>query len=247
MLISHANNFNTFYSNQVELFKKVCAYYLDGLSDEEIRALYQTIPSGTFTYDKPEYMSLIDSKAREYRNSLGNERLKQLWKEKTGSNSPKQWSKDHMMPILSLVSDEEVQTARAAFEAVNKSHPDASSTERAIAYLEKASFYPLMNNQEELNRIFRENIIKTYSVMLTDVDEVKSFLNRRISSEPYDWFGLPEIDKKLQQMAEDKYIREGCTKALEKIDRMNVDDVKRYLKELIKDNMTVGMEIIKEN
>lgn len=247
LLISHANNFNTFYSNQVELFKKVCAYYLDGLSDEEIRALYQTIPSGTFTYDKPEYMSLIDSKAREYRNSLGNERLKQLWKEKTGSNSPKQWSKDHMMPILSLVSDEEVQTARAAFEAVNKSHPDASSTERAIAYLEKASFYPLMNNQEELNRIFRENIIKTYSVMLTDVDEVKSFLNRRISSEPYDWFGLPEIDKKLQQMAEDKYIREGCTKALEKIDRMNVDDVKRYLKELIKDNMTVGMEIIKEN
>lgn len=83
--------------------------------------------------------------------------------------------------------------------------------------------------------------------MLTDIDEVKSFLNSRISSEPYEWFGLPEVDKKLEQMAEDKYIREGCTRALEKIDGMDVGDVKRYLKELIKDNMIVGMEIIKEN
>ena len=231
----------------MELFKKVCAYYLDGLSDEEIRALYQTIPVGTFTNDKTEYMNLIEAKAKEYRNSLGNERLKQLWKDKTGSLSPRQWSKDHMMPILSLVPDREVQTARAAFGAVNKNHPDAPSIEKAIAYLEKATFYSLMSDQEALDRIFRESIIKTYSVMLTDIDEVKSFLNSRISSEPYEWFGLPEVDKKLQQMAEDKYVREGCMRALEKIDGMDVDDVKRYLKELIKDNMVVGMEIIKEN
>lgn len=247
LLVAHADAFNAFYSNQVELFKNVCAYYLEGLSEEEIRALYQTIPVGTFTNDKTEYMGLIDSKAKEYRISLGNERLKQLWKDKTGSISPRQWSRDHIMPILSLVPDREVQTARAAFGAVNNNHPDASSIEKAIAYLEKATFYPLMNNQETLDRIFRESIIKTYSVLLTDIEEVKTFLNSRISSEPYEWFGLPEVDKKLQQMAEDKYVREGCTRALEKIDGMNVDDVKHYLKELIKDNMVVGMEIIKEN
>ena len=151
------------------------------------------------------------------------------------------------MPILSLVPDREVQTARAAFGAVNKNHPDASSIEKAVTYLENASFYSLMNDQDALNRIFRESIIKSFAVMLTDIDEVKSFLNSRISSEPYEWFGLPEVDKKLEQMAEDKYIREGCTRALEKIDGMDVGDVKRYLKELIKDNMIVGMEIIKEN
>ena len=44
-----------------------------------------------------------------------------------------------------------------------------------------------------------------------------------------------------------QYNQEGCTRALEKIDSMDVADVKRYLKELIKDNMTVGMEIIKDN
>ena len=83
--------------------------------------------------------------------------------------------------------------------------------------------------------------------MLTDVEEVKRYLDSRISTDPYDWFGLPEVEKKLQQMAEAKYNQGGSAKALEKIDNMDVEDVKRYLKELIKDNMTVGMEIIKGN
>lgn len=247
LLIAHATEFQLFYSTQTELFREVCAYYLNGFSEEEIRALYQTIPCGTFTYDKTDYMNLVNSKAKEYHNSLSNERLKKLWREKTGSASPRQWSSDHLMSILYLVSDSEVQKARLAFDAVNRSHPDASSVERAIAYLEQADFYPLMSDSEALDSIFQRSVIKSYSVMLPDVQEVKSFLNNRLSSEPYDWFGLPEVDKKLQQLAEDKYMHGGCAKALEKIDDMDVAEVKRYLKELIKDNMVVGMEIIKEH
>lgn len=120
-----------------------------------------------------------------------------------------------------------------------------------ISYDKKLYHVNIESNGSEI--IFTVNIgsntksDKSFAVMLTDIDEVKSFLNSRISSEPYEWFGLPEVDKKLEQMAEDKYIREGCTRALEKIDGMDVGDVKRYLKELIKDNMIVGMEIIKEN
>ena len=153
----------------------------------------------------------------------------------------------HLMPILCLVPDSEVQTARAAFDTVNNNHPDAASIEKALNYLEHASFYDVMCDQGRLDRVFNEKVIKSYEVMLTDIDEVKTYLNNRMSSDPYDWFGLPEVDKKLEQMAEDKYVREGCIKALEIIDGMPVDDVKRYLKELIKDNMIVGMEIIREN
>lgn len=247
LLVAHKDEFNDFYNNQVILFKKVCAFYLDGLSDEEVQALFQTIPGGTFTYDKTEYLNLIDAKSKEYRNSLGTERLKKLWSSKTNSASPRQWSKQHLMPILCLVPDSEVQTARAAFDTVNNNHPDAASIEKALDYLEHASFYDVMCDQGRLDRVFNEKVIKSYEVMLTDIDEVKTYLNNRMSSDPYDWFGLPEVDKKLEQMAEDKYVREGCIKALEKIDGMPVDDVKRYLKELIKDNMIVGMEIIREN
>ena len=82
--------------------------------------------------------------------------------------------------------------------------------------------------------------------MLTNVDEVKTELDSRLSSEPYDWFfSIPEVDRILKQMAEAKYNQEGSSRAIEKIDNMDIEDLKQYLKELIRDNMTVGMEIIK--
>ena len=151
------------------------------------------------------------------------------------------------MPILCLVPDNEVQQARAAFDTLDENHPDGKSIEKAKEYLEKATFFGLLDDKAGLDKIFNKTIIKNYSVILTDVDEVKDFLDSRISAAAYDWFGLPEVDKKLQQMAEAKYNQGGSEKALKKIDNMDVADVKRYLKELIKDNMAVGIEIIKGN
>lgn len=46
-------------------------------------------------------------------------------------------------------------------------------------------------------------------------------------------------------MAEYNYNKTGCGKALEKIEDMDAAEAKQYLKRLIKDNMIVGMEIIK--
>jgi len=82
--------------------------------------------------------------------------------------------------------------------------------------------------------------------MLTDVEDVKKYLDERITSDPYEWFGLPEVEKKVKQYAEVKYNADGYKKALEKIDDMDPTDLKRYLKEMIADNMVIGMEIIKE-
>ena len=81
--------------------------------------------------------------------------------------------------------------------------------------------------------------------MLTDVDEVKQYLIDNLDESPYDWYEFRLVNKKIRQMAEAKYNQDGVNLALEKINKMDVDDVKRYLKELIKDNMVVGLEIIK--
>ena len=189
----------------------------------------------------------IDAKVNEYKSSLGNKQLKKLWHDKTKSITPREWSRKHQMPILCLVPEDEVQQARDAFNTLNKNHPDGSSIAKTKDYLEKASFFELLENQVALDQLFTKSIIKNYSVMLTDIDEVKQYLSSCISDEPDEWFGLPKVDNKLRQMAEAKYNQEGVAKALEKIDKMSIENVKRYLKELIKDNMTVGMEIIKSD
>ena len=91
-----------------------------------------------------------------------------------------------------------------------------------------------------------EDVYKNYDVILTDLDDVRNYLVRTVGS-PYSWLGLPSVETKLKEMAQAKYDETGCDTALEKIDSMDVEDVKRYLKQLIRGNMTVGIEIIKDN
>lgn len=247
LLIANADNFRAFYGNQIGLFKKVCEFYLEGFNDEEIREIYNSIPVGSLTKDKTEYTNIVNDRVEGYKRNSKSANLKKLWKEKTNTDTPREWSNKYKMPILCMVDDKDIQTARAAFGAVNKAHPDEASVDKAIAYLSTATFFSKLDDENARNKAFVESIIKNYNVMLTNLDEVKQYLDSRITADAYDWFGLPEVEKKLKQMAEAKYNQGGCDKALEKIDNMEVADVKRYLKELIKDDMIVGMAIIKDN
>ena len=247
LLRANAETFRSFYNNQVDMFKRVCGYYLDKLSDEEIKEVFSTIPSGSFTYEKADYLNTVESKVKSYMEGLKSAKLKKLWKEKTGTDSPREWSKKHKMPILCLIPDAEVAKAKLAFGAVNRAKADEASIDKAIEYFASAKFFDMLTDDSALDKAFRDGIIKSYAVMLTDIQSVKDYLDSHIGADPYDWFGLPEIDKKLRQMAEAKYNQGGCERALAKIDEMDIADVKKYLKDLIKDNMIVGMEIIKGN
>lgn len=245
LLQASGEAFRRFYTNQVAVFKQVCNFYLDGLSDEEIKEVFDTLPAGAFTYDRNEYFVTVDAKVKAYKEGLKSTKLKNMWREKTGTATPRVWSQQHKMPILCLVPDSEIGKARAAFAAVNLSKSDEATIDKALEYFATARFFDLISDETALDKAFREVIIKSYVVMLTDIQEVKEYLDSHITAEPFEWFGLPEVDKKLQQMAEAKYNQGGCEQALAKIDEMNITDVKKYLKELIRDNMVVGMEIIK--
>jgi len=61
---------------------------------------------------------------------------------------------------------------------------------------------------------------------------------------PYDWKGNPGVEEKLKGMARASYEAGGSSKVLSKIDSMDDATLKKYLKQLVVGNMTVGMEIL---
>lgn len=242
----YGESFLRLYDNQIELFKAACAFSLSELNDDEIQNIYKLIPNGSFFNSKADYINKVSNRVEEYRANQKSSQLKKLWKEKTGSDSPRDWSKEHNMPLLCLVNDGEYSTAKMAFDTINKPHPDNQSVEKALDYLTSAeSLFTKMADSEALDKAFCESVIKDNAVMLSDLNEVKKYLLKQVSTDPYEWSGLPAVDKKLKEMAENKYLKGGSAKALEVIDSMNTDELKRYLKQLIKDNAVVGMEIIK--
>lgn len=237
--------FNRFYNDQIPLFRKACEYIVGRFDDDEVREIYKRLPNNLFTTEKAEYQSTVQAVVEKYIGEQSTTKLKAIWQDKTGTDNPRLWSKKYGMPIQCMVPEKELMMARAAFDALNSKKPDAGSIDKAIDYLGKADFFEKLSDNAERDKAFRERIVKSYNVMLTDLDEVRAHLLKTVGTEPYDWYDSSMVENELKKMAEFKYNEIGCQQALAKIEDMDVGEVKEYLKRLIKDNMVVGMEIIK--
>lgn len=247
-LRGYGKDFNQlFYTRQFDLFKQACSFYLEGLNDSDKEKVFKKIPSGQFTTSNADYCKIVEDTVVTYRKELGSIRLKELWKEKTNSDSPMKWSASHKMPILSMIPGDDEHECREIFDIINMSSPSNKEIEKALHYLELFNYWELLNDKNEQDKAFKEKVLGEQAIMLDNVDEVKDYLSSHVSESPYYWLGNSQVQNVLKQLANSKYNKEGYRLAMDKIDSMNAEEVKRYLKELIKNNMSVGIQIIKNN
>ena len=249
LLVQCKDRFKDFCNKQVQLryFRQIFNIYEGQLSDEEWENFFGTLTKGYLTAERGEYIKAVDDKFNEFLKNLKSRQLKELWRSRTNTDSPKAWSEKYKMPILCMIKDSEYIKAKEVFDVVNKKTAANSEIESAIRYLQNADFYERLKSDDERNRAFKEKILDKYSIILTDVEDVQNFLLSSVSVEPYDWMNNPVVTRKIESKAKHEYDISGSDKAIQKIDSMDLSDVKRYLKRLIKDNMTVGIEIIREN
>lgn len=197
------------YRNQIEVFKEVCDYYLAhyDFTDEEIAKLYNSFPRESFTKEKAEYLNMVEQKITEFNASRGSAKLKELWKAKTDTISPADWSKKYKMPILIMMDENNLHKAQKVFLAINRVKPELSIINEAIEFLENASFVDDLASAEARDEAFRAHILKDYMTLLTDIDAVKERLCLDITSDCYDWFGTPELDRKLKKWLKQSIIK----------------------------------------
>lgn len=172
-------------------------------------------------------------------------KLLTLWKDKTGTKNPADWSNTYQTPIYCMFSDEERNNVREMFKPFGDKTATEEMVTRTIAYLEKADFYEHLSDVEERNRCFKQRVIGDYSVILTDVDEIRDYLVSHVTEVPHAWFDNSTVRNKLKSLCEKQYLLKGKDTAMEVINNMDADEAKKYLCDLIADNPTVGMEIIK--
>ncbi len=242
----YGSNFKNLYSNQMEMFIKVASFYLDDLGDEDRDNIFKKIPMGCFTTDTANYLQNIEQIVTEYKKQLGSQKLKSLWKDKTSTESPLKWSEKYQMPILIMIPEDEWTECRKVFETIALKNPDSIAIETAQIYLANFKYWDDLNDESKRDVAFKKHIIGERATMLKDISEVKTYLTSHITDSPYNWYSLMSVNTHLDRLAQSKYNSGGYNEAFTKIDNMPADKVKQYLKELIKNNMTVGIEIIKD-
>jgi len=231
---------------QTALIRKACNFLVAELDDEGLGEVYFKLPNGVFTYDKGDYLKELEKEVISFKESQTKAKLIKLWTEKTDTKNPKEWSEKYKTPILCMLDEAQVADAKRAFEAINRKSPDNTEAEKAIEFLKKADFFAELNNQEKIEANFINKVVGRYKTMLPSVDEIRAKLRDRVADHPYEWYGNPSVEKVLREFAEYRYLTEGKDRVLEKIEGMDSDKLKIYLKELIKENMIVGIEILND-
>ena len=244
-ILNQGKEFLTLYANQTDYFKKACAVLLSELADSDKDSIYSKLPTNCFTMDESDYTSRVNSIVKEHLQQLDSIRLRSLWKEKTNTDSPRAWSEKYKVPLQIMLSEVDWSENKKYFDCINSSSTDSAIIKKALMYFESFTSWNSLNDAHARDIAFRTFIIEDRSILLDDIDYIKDYLADHLSLEVYDWCQSSSLRTKLDEMFTSKYMKDGYNKAFAKIDTMNPEEAKQYLKELIKTNARVGIEIIR--
>ena len=245
VLVTQREAFEHFYKDQLPYFKQVAGTFVEELDEQDVAGFCNTIPAGQFTKSSTEYYQYIENAVNDYKKSIRKTQLKNLWLEKTGTKDPADWSDRYDTPILCMFNDMERGEAKAVFSTILAYAASDADITRAINYLETATFYNRLNDQKERDNCFMECIVGDYTIMLGDADSIRKSLVGSIPDKTYNWIDNSAVKNRLKVLAEKQYKLNGCERAQAVIDKMDATELRQYINELIADNLTVGMEILR--
>ncbi len=245
LLLTQREQFERFYRDQVESFEAVATSFLGDLTEEDIQELYNDLPSGQFTKSGSEYFRYIEGEIGKFQNGQLKKKIQDLWMEKTGTKNPRDWSDRYDTPILCMFDDEERVEAKEIFEIMRENSPTEASATRVLDYLSEVDFYDRLKDSAERDRCFMKRVVGDYDILLKDPQKIREYLSSHASTRAYDWMDNSAIQNQLKTMADKQYKTGGYEQAWSVIDQMDSEELRRYLKNLISDNVKVGMEILR--
>ena len=248
LLREKKNALNYLYSHQEEMFKRIAQGWLSELSDEDISELFGTqIDTGVFCDASDKYFQMVEARVNAFIDAQRSKRLSKLWYDKTQTQSPADWSRLHRTPILCMFDDDERQKAKEIFTILHKSKPSEAEFTTAEQWLKAGIFYDRIASSAERDKCMKERVIGDFSYLLPDVEKVRDYLRDKASMiAPYDWMDNSVIMAKIREMANMRYKTGGATEAEKAVADLGVDDLRDYVRDLIKNDMTVGIAILKK-
>lgn len=243
-LKTRKDQFKHFCDNQITLLIQTQGFYLDGLADNDVSEIASKLYD-VFDLENSEYQRKLESIVSDYKANMSKYKLMELWKSKTNTDSPYHWSEKYLMPILCMIPSQKQDEARKVFNVINEQINDKNRIDDAISYIEKFVYFADLNSEYARNNAFKQQVLKSYETMLDNIDDVKNSIKSKLPVAPYYWLGNTAVEELLRNMAFQKYNNGGSSKVYSVIDSMSSEDLKKYLKDLVKENMVVGIEIIK--
>ncbi len=241
-LINHVDEVKAYFDNEISAFKVIYASYIEEIAEEELPQLRTTDMVGIFRKSKTESNTVVKKVADDFKKNQAKTQMYVLWKSRTGSKSPADWSTKNRTPILKMVTEEEYDEAKKTFETLNRNTATETEIQRALTFLNKTTLFEEIDDKKRIDAAF-VSILGSYRRLLTNLEGVRDALEK-LPVEVYEWDNHPLIENRIEELARAEYDAGGSDLVVEKINKMGDDELKNYLTQLIKKNMILGIEII---
>lgn len=231
------------------LFKSTYREQLSGLDDGEMDDIYlKGLEMASFRLDKLAYEQMLVQKVHVMKSQQGRTKLLELWRGNTGTDTPRDWSKRTMTPLLAMLPPEGLSLMNDLRDALETANDKTASAARVESALEFFSVHPETLdwfNESCADEAFRRYVLGRYSGFLDDLEFVRSSLAKNLGQDPDRWKFDSRLDEMLRRLAESEYNRHCAERVRAKIVVMNPDEAKRYLMELAMNSLDVGLSILK--
>lgn len=257
--------FYEFISQQVDRIRDLfnnCRYFFQSIYKEELHdlselnkeELYNRLDMTSFQRDKAEYENLLHEKAEELRGQLLRNRLHQLWREKTGTDSPSDWSTKQVTPLKAVLQLMEMgmgnyTQAVDACTAIERSNTSEREIGQALSFWQQHDeIFSFLAQNDVADRALREKIIgHNFLCVLEDLLKVRAVLKEKLGGDIHAWLDNPSLHETIRTLAYEEFQQSGKEKIVNrKIDAMAPEEAKKYLKQLVQREFEVGIKILAE-
>lgn len=243
-MTGHMTEIKEVLSDPLAVFMDVYAPYLEGFSEAECEEIKNSITSEMFTATATVSNATVKKAADDYRKNQLKSQLYKLWRERAeGTKSPREWSEKHRTPILCCVGKDQYLDAKKAFSTVNGGIQNESDIKAALKFIEDADFFENIASAEYRDKCFSDRIVKHFARLFTDVNDVRDALESTGIS-AYEWNDNPSIEDKISSMAAAEYNAGGSDKAIRIVEAMSDAELKKWLTDIVKKDMSLGVQII---
>jgi hypothetical protein len=247
LLREKKNDFNYLYSHQEAMFRRIAQGWISELNDEDVSEFFGTyMDTGVFCDASDKFFQTVEARVSAYTDVQRSKQLSKLWYGKTGTQSPADWSRQYSTPILCMFDDHERQKAKEVFTILHKSKPTETEFTDAEEWLKTGNFYDRLFSAAERDRCMLERVVGDFSYLLPDVNKVRALLRDKASMiTPYEWMDNSTITARIREMANMRYKTGASTEAEKAVADLDIEDLRDYVRDLIKTDMTVGIAILK--
>ncbi len=231
-------------------FDKAQARQLDAMQEifgeiwpiaiKEGRELYNTFPSDSARVDEQIFKTQGRGKIEEYSQRLVSKQVAALWRERTGTESPVEWSHKHALPAECVLA---VDDAKSVIDAV--ANPEGVSKERLHSVHDELEKEGAFVDVATAGKKFLKRVLPArYQKIGFSVGELSDWLCGKLGDAPGRWLtdgGLREAVEAFVKQGYDNNVRK---QAAEKVNMLTDADAKILLLKMIDHIPDVGLSVL---